>query len=80
MEIIPWARMFDKLMISSAGGRPPDVTRVSSEWFPPLAAKGLLEPLEKYVERDNYDLEDFYPEAIEAWASITASSTRFPPI
>lgn len=67
LEIIPWARMFDKLMISSAGGRPPDVTRVSSEWFPPIAAKGLLEPLEKYVERDEYDLDDFYPEAIEAW-------------
>ena len=46
VEITPWARMLDKLMISSAGGRPPDVTRISSEWFPPIAAKGLLEPLE----------------------------------
>lgn len=67
IEITPWARMLDKLMISSAGGRPPDVTRISSEWFPPIAAKGLLEPLDKYVERDKYDLSDFYPESIEGW-------------
>ena len=67
VEITPWARMLDKLMISSAGGRPPDVTRISSEWFPPIAAKGLLEPLDKYIERDNYDLDDFYPESIEGW-------------
>lgn len=67
VEITPWSRMLDKLMISSAGGRPPDVTRISSEWFPPIAAKGLLEPLEKYVKRDHYDLDDFYPESIEGW-------------
>lgn len=67
IEITPWARMLDKLMISSAGGRPPDVTRISSEWFPPIAAKGLLEPLDKYVKRDNYDLDDFYPESINGW-------------
>lgn len=67
IEITPWARMFDKLMISSAGGRPPDVTRVSSEWFPPIVAKGLLEPLDKYVKRDHYDLDDFYPEALDGW-------------
>lgn len=67
IEITPWARMLDKLMISSAGGRPPDVTRISSEWFPPIAAKGLLEPLDKYVKRDRYDLDDFYPESINGW-------------
>lgn len=67
VEITPWSRMLDKLMISSAGGRPPDVTRISSEWFPPIAAKGLLEPLDKYIERDNYDLDDFYPESIDGW-------------
>lgn len=67
LEITPWARVMDKLMISSAGGRPPDVACVSSLWYAPIAAKGLLEPLHKYVERDNYDIEDFYTEAIEGW-------------
>jgi multiple sugar transport system substrate-binding protein len=67
MEITPWPRMLDKLMISSAGGRPPDMARISSEWFYPIAAKGLLEPLDPYVKRDRYDLDDFYPQAIEGW-------------
>lgn len=67
LEITPWARVMDKLMISSAGGRPPDVACVSSLWYAPIAAKGLLEPLQRYVERDNYDIEDFYTEAIEGW-------------
>lgn len=78
IEITPWARMFDKLMISSAGGRPPDVTRISSEWFAPIAAKGLLEPLESYVKRDNYDLDDFYPEAIEAWGKYNGILYEIP--
>ncbi len=78
IEITPWARMLDKLMISSAGGRPPDVTRISSEWFPPIAAKGLLEPLDKYVERDKYDLDDFYPEAINGWGKWKGQLLEIP--
>ncbi len=68
LEIVPWTRVLDKVMIATAGGRPPDVARVSSQWSAQLAAKGLLEPLDTYVERDNYDLEDFYQQAIEGWS------------
>ena len=78
IEITPWARMLDKLMISSAGGRPPDVTRISSEWFPPIAAKGLLEPLDKYVKRDKYDLDDFYPESIKGWGTWKGKLLEIP--
>jgi len=67
MWITPHARMFDKLMISTAGGRPPDVSRVSSLWFHACAAKGLFEPLDSYVKRDNFDIDDFYPQCIEGW-------------
>ncbi len=68
LEITPWARMLDKLMISTAGGRPPDVTRMSSEWFVPLASKGVLMPLDDYIARDNFDLGDFYDSALNGWA------------
>jgi len=68
LQIVPWSRMFDKLMITTAGGRPPDVSRVSSTWFHPCAAKGLFKDLGPYVESDrSFDLGDFYPQAIEAW-------------
>jgi len=68
LQITPHARVFDKLMISTAGGRPPDVSRVSSLWFHPCAAKGLFEDLGPYVARDEtFDLSDFYPQAVEGW-------------
>lgn len=67
VEISPWVLMFDKLMVLGAGKRPVDVVRISSEWFHPIAAKRLLEPLDRYVKRDHFDIDDFYPQAIEGW-------------
>ncbi len=68
IELIPWSRMFDKLLISTAGGRTPDVSRVDSTYFTPCAAKGLLECLDPYVENDpEFDIKDFYPESLEGW-------------
>jgi multiple sugar transport system substrate-binding protein len=68
LQITPYLRVFDKLMISTAGGRPPDVSRVSSTWFHPCAAKGLFEDLDPYVKKDkDFDLSDFYPQTIDAW-------------
>jgi len=68
LQITPHVRVFDKLMISTAGGRPPDVTRVSSMWFHPCAAKGLFEDLGPFVDKDkSFGLSDFYPQAIEGW-------------
>lgn len=78
LDITPWSRMCDKLMISSAGGHPPDVTRVSSEWQAPLAAKGLLEPLDSYIKRDHYDIDDFYPQAIEGWGKYKGTMYVIP--
>lgn len=68
LQITPHSRVFDKLMISTAGGRPPDVSRISSLWFHPCAAKGLFEDLTPYAAKDpSFDLDDFYPEAVEGW-------------
>lgn len=68
LEITPHARVFDKLLISYAGGRAPDVSRVSSLWFYPLAAKGILTDLMPFIESDrSFDLEDFYPVALDGW-------------
>lgn len=78
LEIIPWVRVFDKLMISTAGGRPPDVTRLSSTWSAPLAAKGLLEPLDDYVKRDDYDLQDFFPQSLDGWGRYKGTLYSIP--
>ncbi|MBP5093187.1 MAG: sugar ABC transporter substrate-binding protein [Abditibacteriota bacterium] len=67
LEMVAWGRIMDKLMIATAGGQPPDVTKMSSEWFVPLAAKGTLLPLDDLIKRDSYDIEDFYESALEGW-------------
>lgn len=70
IENIPWIRMFDKLLVSTAGGRAPDVSRVSSLWFVPCAAKGLLEPLDEYIANDpDFQIEDFYEPAVRGWGT-----------
>ncbi len=79
LQISPHARILDKLMISTAGGRPPDVSRVSSMWFAPCASKGLFENLGPYAERDkSFDLEDFYPQAIEGWGKYRGELYAIP--
>ena len=68
LEYTPWERTFDKLLISTAGGKSPDATIVSSMWFVPCASKGLLADLGPFVERDkDFDLDDFYPAAVNGW-------------
>ncbi len=68
LEITPHARVFDKLLISFAGGRAPDVSRVSSLWFYPLAARGVLADLTPFIENDRgFDLGDFYDAALDGW-------------
>ncbi len=79
IEIIPWARVFDKLLVSTAGGRAPDVSRVSSVWFTPCAAKGLLECLEPYIENDpEFDIDDFYKPAVEGWGTYKGKIYAIP--
>ena len=70
IEITPHARVFDKLLISFAGGRAPDVSRVSSLWFYPLAAKGVLQDLTPFIEEDQeFDISDFYETAVKGWGT-----------
>ena len=64
LETVNWHRMRDKLMIATAGGRTLDITRISSEWFAPLADKGVLVPLDEYVEEKGFDIDDFYHNAL----------------
>lgn len=78
LEIATWDRLSWKVMVSTAGGRPPDISRVSSEWYVPLAAKGLLEPLDPFIKRDNWDIWDFYPEAIEGWGKYNGKVYTIP--
>jgi multiple sugar transport system substrate-binding protein len=55
----PFNQMRDQLLVSAAGGTPPDVAQVHSLWIAPLADANLLQPLEGLL--DQATLDDYYP-------------------
>ena len=57
-----------RLSTSLAGGSPPDLFLMNYRFYGQFAARGVLEPLESYVEEsDEFELDDFYAQAIDAF-------------
>lgn len=57
-----------RLSTSLAGGAPPDLFLMNYRFYGQFAAKDVLEPLEPYADdSDVLDLEDFYPQAVDAF-------------
>ena len=61
----PWDTYFEEIERWWEDGNPPDV--MFMEFIPVYAARGVLENLDSYIERDGYDLADFYPGLIETF-------------
>lgn len=59
----------DTLLTRFAGGDPPDIFRYLQEQIPIVEAVGkrMLHPLNDFIKRDNYDLSDFLPQAIDLY-------------
>jgi multiple sugar transport system substrate-binding protein len=57
-----------RLSTSLAGGSPPDLFLMNYRFYGQFAARGVLEPLEPYAEdSDEFELGDFYPQAVDAF-------------
>ena len=57
-----------KLSTSLAGGSPPDLFLMNYRFYGQFAARGVLEPLGPYAqESEEFELEDFYPQAVDAF-------------
>jgi multiple sugar transport system substrate-binding protein len=57
-----------RLSTSLAGGSPPDLFLMNYRFYGQFAARGVLEPLESRAEdSDEFALDDFYPQAIDAF-------------
>jgi len=50
-----------------AAGTPPDLFTLADVNAPDLMAAGVLRPLDDWVERDGIDLDDFYPNLLNAF-------------
>jgi multiple sugar transport system substrate-binding protein len=72
-----WAGFFDAVSTRIAGGQVPDVMRVATEGQRLFSSRGLVQPLDDYLERDKDELQDFFddvhPNLVE-WTK-TLSST-----
>jgi multiple sugar transport system substrate-binding protein len=55
-----------KIQVSIAAGDGPDVSDTFSSLTAAYANKGILEPLNPFIDRDGYDLSDFMPAALES--------------
>jgi len=59
---------YDKLVIMEASGMSPDVFQIGEAFLAPWAARGMLRPLDPFIERDpEMDLEEFFPGVIYAF-------------
>lgn len=56
----PWASYFDRLQTQMAGGTAPDVMFINN--VPSYAARGVLEPLDAYIEESGFVLDAYYPD------------------
>jgi multiple sugar transport system substrate-binding protein len=55
----------EKVMISLAGGAPPDVMQIDSDDMPSFVDRGLLLNLAPYARRVGLDLDLFYPNVLD---------------
>lgn len=58
---------FTKAVTLIAGDMAPDVLFFTINNWAAMAGQGVLEPLDSYIERENYDIDDFYPQIIKPY-------------
>jgi multiple sugar transport system substrate-binding protein len=63
----PWDDYFTKLKTLWAGGDPKAIPDVMFMWpTPSYAARGVLENLEPYIKKDNYNVNDYWPTLLDS--------------
>src|SRR5215204_3869727 len=74
-EMTPYGEYSQKIAATIAGGTPPDVAGTIAEHFTTMAGNGQLTDIAPYIERDNYDIEDWHPGNLSqnSWDSVLLS-------
>lgn len=70
-----WANFFDTISTQIAGGKVPDLVQVATEGQRLFASRGLVEPIDAYLERDKDELEDFFNDIdprLRQWSSLSS--------
>jgi multiple sugar transport system substrate-binding protein len=72
----------DKWMAAIAGGNPPDLLKVNAPDIPTLGQRGALMALDPFVERDNWDMSQYFDFAVDqcSWRSRLYAMTHHPDV
>lgn len=67
LSYIEWGSVgMEKFLTETAGGLTYDVVNMDSRWLAAVKAKGLVLPLDPYIQRDNFPIKDFFTPLIAA--------------
>ncbi|MRH41599.1 extracellular solute-binding protein [Aquibacillus halophilus] len=77
MEFFPIDGMNNKYLLALMNDSGPDVMSIAGDWTAPFAQTGGLQPLNEFIEKDNLDLDDFYPGALQT-ANVDGSYYALP--
>ncbi|WP_105318445.1 ABC transporter substrate-binding protein [Thermus tenuipuniceus] len=64
---IPSAEYLAKITAMMAAGTPPDVFFLNNIDFPGMASRGVLAPLDAFIQRDRYPTADIFPGILKAF-------------
>lgn len=63
----PWDNYFTKIQALWASGDPKTIPDIAFLWpTPKYAAEGVLENLDPYIQKSNYNLDDYWPGLLES--------------
>ncbi|PLS86299.1 MAG: sugar ABC transporter substrate-binding protein [Actinobacteria bacterium] len=75
-----WAGFFDAVSTRIAGGQIPDVIRVATEGQRLFTSRGLVEPLDPYIDTDRGELQEFFddvhPNLMEWTRSLSSTDGK----
>jgi multiple sugar transport system substrate-binding protein len=70
-----WSVFLNSISTQIAGGKVPDVIQVATEGQRLFASRGLVEPIDAYLQRDKADLADFFSDSSQKIQNMTKQSS-----
>jgi len=72
----------DKYLAAIAAGNPPDLLVVDAPNIPTLGQRGALMALDPFIDRDNWDMTQYWPMAVDqcSWRDKTYAITHHPDV
>ena len=67
VTVSDWDTYWDKLQTQLAAGTPPDVFAMDAPLYPDYQSRGVMLNLQSYIDRDKFNLDDYYPEALQCY-------------